>query len=304
MTTETADGGSNNSSSNGLAGGVDPAAGGLQTAEARDEVIFLETLTQNFLGDANNGSLRAALNWDSERYWAVRNRLIDKGKVQKAHGGPGGKTILVTPAENLLGEPLTGQGGARPYEPVAADAASSQQYPNEAALYEPIRQQIDTAWTKDEGYYSWLIRRTAELGRRITGGRWTRPDIALVAVQKFKFLRDPVYDVVSFEVKPRDQITVEGMFEALAHRQYTTRAYVVFHASREEFETEREAGRIIALSEQHGVGLMLAKDPSNYETWIERVRGRRWSPDPQEMNDFIQRIFPQSDHDEIIKLLK
>jgi hypothetical protein len=268
-----------------------------QTPEASDEEALLNKLSSNeFKGEANNGSLRSALNWDPLRYWSVRNRLLENGRVQKAHGGPGGKTILAPTIESTA--PQQSEGTS------ASDTSASPLYPNEPDLYDPMLLQIDSNWSRDEGYDSRITRKTAMSGSRNTGGKWTRPDISVVAIQKFKFLRDPVFDVISFEIKPIWQITVEGVFEALAHRQYTTRAYTIFHTSVSNFNSQPEANRIIALAEQHGVGIILAENPADYDSWVEQAKARRWSPDPADLNEFIQRVFPPSDHDEIIKLTK
>ena len=265
-----------------------------QTPEAIDEHYFVSKLTSEpFYGKANNQFLRDALGWDEDRYWQVRNRLLDNGLVQKAHGGPGGKTLIAPPIPTLVAIPASDPEGLTPLT-----------YVGESSLYEPVREQILRGWIKDEGYDSYVVRITAAAGRRDTGGTWTRPDISMVGIQKFKFLRDPVFDVVSFEIKPKDQITVEAIFEALAHRQSTTRAYAVFHSTNDDFNSKPEAGRIVALAEAHGVGVILADDPARYGSWAERVRAKRWLPDPADLNDFIQRVFPSTDHDEIIKLTK
>jgi hypothetical protein len=240
------------------------------TDSAKDEEALISVLKSEFAGKANNGALRKALGWEQDRYFAARNRLLDKGQVQKAHGGPGGATVLVVQLETV---PAAVAATPEPPPPSGEDT-----YENEAALYPPMLRQIESVWVKEEGYDSWLCRQTALAGRRVTGGKWTRPDITVVAVQKFKFLRDPIFDVISFEIKPRENISVDGVFEALAHRQYTTRAYVIFHIGGEKFENEPEKNRIEALAEQNGIGLILAEDPQDYETWIERVRARRWLP--------------------------
>jgi hypothetical protein len=211
---------------------TEPSSAG-QTAEAADEDRLLQALkSPEFSGRANNGSLRKALGWESEKFWTVRNRLIDKGRVQAAHGGPGGMTIIteesVSIPNGLSSEPSV--------------ALSDTTYTSEADLYKPMLKQIEDNWINEEGYDHSLVRLTAALGKRNTGGKWTRPDITAVAVQKFKFLRDPVFDVVSFEIKPRSDITVEAVFEALSHRLYTNRAFLILHISESDFdEQEREA---------------------------------------------------------------
>jgi hypothetical protein len=263
-----------------------------------DEEELLKALNTQFSGKANNVTLRNALKWEQDRYFVVRNLLIDSGLVRKAHGGPGGSTFAVVPPES----------DANSLVPEAESPllpGSQEKYPNEGALYEPMLRQIEKFWTIDERYDSSLCRMTGLAGGKNTGGKWTRPDITVVAVQKFKFLRDPVLDVISFEIKPIGKITVEGIFQALAHRQYTNRAYVIFHTDEENFNDQSEKDRIETLAEQSGIGLILAEDPDKYETWIERVRAKRWVPDPQDLNAFIGQTFPDpADQDTIIKMVK
>lgn len=210
-------------------------------------------------------------------------------------------TILASHPEVLSSEGATAEACCAESEVPGADESYRE---SELDLYDPMLKEVDLNWSQDEGYDSCITRKTALAGRRQTGGKWTRPDICMVGIRKFKFLRDPIFDVISFEIKPAWAVTVEGVFEALAHRQFATRSYVIFHIDSAHFMLRPEASRIVALAEQHGVGIILAQDSSNYDTWVEKVYGRRWSPDPVDLNDFIQRIFPLTDHDQIIKFTK
>jgi hypothetical protein len=239
------------------------------TPETADETKLLETLNAEG-GEANNFTLMHALSWDPARYWAVRNRLKDSGRVQIRRGGPGGTTFIPPAPIEVPEAPVAG--GPQPGAPARAE--------NEAALYGPMLDVLEKSWVGDQGYDSSIIRQTALAGRRDTGGTWTRPDLCIVAIRKFKFLRDPVFDVVSFEVKPNWAISVEGVFEALAHRQYATRAYVIYHVSDKDFAAQPEAERITELAEQHGIGVILAETPDDYQKWTERVRARRWALTP------------------------
>jgi hypothetical protein len=58
------------------------------TDSVKDEEALISALKSEFAGKANNGALRKELGWEQDRYFAARNRLLDKGQVQKAHGGP------------------------------------------------------------------------------------------------------------------------------------------------------------------------------------------------------------------------
>lgn len=266
------------------------------TPEAADEAEFVATL-RGAGGAATNPNLIDRLGWDPARYWAVRNRLRDQGRVQKRLGGPGGTTFIpeLQSSATGVGQPPTTTDPIAPANEVGE---------RESDLYGPMLSVLETSWVRDQGYDSHIVRKTALAGGRNTGGTWTRPDLCVVAIRKFKFLRDPVFDVVSFEVKPNWAISVGGIFEALAHRQSATRSYVIYHTSERDFDEAPEAERIIGLAEQHGIGVFLAASPDNWNEWTERVRARRWTPDPIDLNEFLQRVFPASDHDEIIKLAK
>lgn len=254
-----------------------------------DENALIGLLTGNdFNGQGNNGTLIKSLRWDANRYWSIRNRLLDKGVVSKAPGGPGGKTILIQEQFKVGGK-------------AAAEAAKPLK---EDELYKPLASEIEKNWVKEKGYDQSLVRICARLGRRSTGGKWSRPDICLVGVQKFKLVREPVFDLISFEVKTADAVTVEGVFEALSHRQAINRAYAIYSISESTFWDIEESERIRALGERHGVGVILAEDPADQFSWVEIVRAERWDPDPSNLNDFIEQIFEKKDHDEIIKMVR
>lgn len=269
------------------------------TPEVVDENTFLARLTEAG-GSSTNPVLMKKLAWDPQKYWQIRNRLEEQGRVQRRLGGPGGTTFIPAPVEPI---PAAAQDQQASIGNTEA-AGNTEPFQTEASLYAPMLKVLEVEWIGDQAYDSSIVRNTALGGSRNTGGTWTRPDFCVVAIRKFKFLRDPVFDVISFEVKPSWAISVGGVFEALAHRQYATRAYVIYHISDKEFDSAPEAERIIGLAEQHGIGVFLAEDPGVWEKWTERVRARRWSPDPSDLNEFLQKVFPASDHDEIIKLTK
>lgn len=269
------------------------------TPEAIDESSLMEKLA-GMGGASTNPFLMRALGWEPTKYWQVRNRLEAQGRVQRKLGGPGGTTFIPTPPTVQAAIPV----GQEAAVPISTGDITAPAFDSEASLYPPILKVLEVEWIGDQAYDSSIVRNTALGGSRNTGGTWTRPDFCVVAIRKFKFLRDPVFDVISFEVKPSWAISVGGVFEALAHRQYATRAYVIYHIGDTAFDSAPEAERIIGLAEQHGIGIFLAEEPGTWEKWTERVRARRWAPDPSDLNEFLQKVFPGSDHDEIIKLTK
>ncbi len=166
-----------------------------------------------------NETLREQLGWDEDSYWKVRNRAIAGGHLEKGRGKGGSvKRIVMPEALDALAEQA---------DEVAHEAG--EQYRREAELYEPMRDVIADAWAKSRGITPTTVEITARQGKRDTGGRWTRPDIVSVAVQTFPHLPGKFIEVVTFEIKPSDDIDVIAVYEALAHRRSATHAYVLLH---------------------------------------------------------------------------
>jgi hypothetical protein len=145
---------------------------------------------------------------------------------------------------------------------------------------------------------------TAAQGRKATGGRWTRPDLVSVAVRTYRYLPGKYMEVVTFEVKPADAITVTAVYEALAHLRSATHAYVIFHVPDEDAEpvkqTIEEARRV---GRAHGVGLITMGDPRAWDTWNELEEARRVEPDPERLDEFISVQLSQDAHDRIARAL-
>lgn len=66
---------------------------GLTNEELADweQVLLREVPTSSAIG---NTTLRNNLGWDDERYWAVRNRLIDRGVLERGRGKGGALNVL------------------------------------------------------------------------------------------------------------------------------------------------------------------------------------------------------------------
>jgi hypothetical protein len=67
----------------------------------------------------------------------------------------------------------------------------------------------------------------------MTGGRWTRPDLSAVTLNKYRYIPGPHLEVFSFEVKPRGQFNILGLYEALGHSRRANFACVLFHVTPE-----------------------------------------------------------------------
>lgn len=230
-------------------------------------------------GGAGNKALRVALDWDIDRYWDARQPLVDNGEILLGRG-KGGSVILVIAEEE---------------EAVEAEPARV----NEVELYPPIKEQIEKNWLRQQGVDTakkkYVVEITAQQGKKKTGGRWTRPDLSILTVERFDFPPAKVLDLITFEVKPGDDISILGVYEALSHKKFATKSYVAFNASRAcFFEGGQEGDRIQFACREHGIGLLLMEQVDDESTWEELVAPARTFPDNREIDGKIKQLFAGS----------
>lgn len=231
----------------------------------------------------SNIALQRKLGWSTNRYFAVRDALVDAGMVTRGRGRGG--TVRRTAPDSPVDRRTVSvviEDGADPSATVEATIK------NELALYEPMRSVIAGDWAKDHRTDPLAVEITALQGRRSTGGTWSRPDITSVEVRTFAYVPGKHLEVVTFEVKAANAITVQAVYEALAHRRAATRSYVLLHVPTAEAEVLQVGVSDVALvARSHGVGVVTVGDPNNYETWEEIEEPRRVEPDPERLDAFI-----------------
>jgi FAD/FMN-containing dehydrogenase len=111
-----------------------------------------------------------------------------------------------------------------------------------------------------------------------------------VEVRAFAYVPGKYLEVTTFEVKPSDAITVQAVYEALAHRRAATRSYVLLDVPADRREASESAvAELCEVARAHGIGVVTAEDPANYETWEEREVAVRVEPDPEQLDAFIGR---------------
>jgi hypothetical protein len=158
-------------------------------------------------------------------YFDLRNSLRAEGKLERGKGKGGSvHRVLSAGPEGTGGAPAVE--AVEPAEPPPAA---------EVDLYEPFRRAVENGYVLDNDLKPWVCETTAAQGRRNTGGRWTRPDVALVAMQTFPYVPNKVFQVITFEIKPDLATALDGVFEAAAHSAFAHRSYLAFPDS-EEYE--------------------------------------------------------------------
>lgn len=263
----------------------------------RDLDSFINLLRNSPNGKLGNKRLRQSLKWDGSekdraRYWETHGRALDSGLILSGKG-KGGSVHFVAENESDLRQTLS--------DPEQDPSSSA-----ERNLYPGALTVIRNAWVKSANYDEYLIEKTAEKGRASTGGKWSRPDISVLAVKSFQYLPGRQFDIVTFEIKPEQQISVEGVFEALSHQQFASKSYVIFHfptlSENGLFVEEQTHGeRIVGTARKHGIGIIVATQIDDWESWDELVPAERHTPDPEQANRFIATCFSALTKEKIIK---
>jgi len=233
-----------------------------------------------------NKALREKLGnaWTEDLYWAIRSRLIERGQLEPGRGRGG--------SVRLVSAPQPQQAQQQPAAQLApqAGAAPPPDYTKEAELYEPISSVLRNNWSKEQGFDNYLVEVTAKQGSRVTGGKWTRPDVTVVGYKTFPYLPGRFLEVISFEIKPTSTLDITAVYEALAHRRSATRAYVVGHvpeAANAYMQNEVES--VTEEAKKLGIGVIIADDPADFDTWEVLLDADRVEPDPGRLNEFIAR---------------
>jgi hypothetical protein len=267
---------------------------------AEIEKSFMSLLQERPGVAVANKTMMDRLKLSADDYWAIRNRLVDQARVEIGRGRGGSVRSLV--------EVLAPAGGQPQVEATPQDQERNA-HAREEQLYEPLLRSLEREWALDKRYDSIIVEQTAKQGKRETGGKWTRPDIAVASMRVLPYYPGKIFDVTTFEVKPENAVDVTAVYEALAHRRAATRSYVWFHlpsATGEtlDAQTQERLDPILAEAKRHGIGVWYGVDPGDFQSWEELVEATRNEPDPQRLNDFIAVQFSVGNKDRLLRLMR
>jgi hypothetical protein len=269
------------------------------TGKSTEEIEQLEAeLLSGVPDDGRNiGNKRLRdeiLRWDTGLYLSVRKRLIESGKLITGRGKGG--SVRRAPIDE---EPAVAQLAD---EAVVVDLPDVQPFPDESSLYDPMLAVIRDRWVLDQPFDQVLVEKTDRGGRR-ADGIWTRPDITVAAMTSYTYVPGRHFDIVTFEVKHYAGLNVTAVYEALAHRRAATRSYLLVYVPDDQieaFETPTLA-EIAEEANRHGIGLIIAGDPADFDTWDIREDADRLAPDPARLNAFIRNQLSEGTKDQIVR---
>jgi hypothetical protein len=256
----------------------------LTEALTDEQIVRYEQQLLETLGDEpakGNVKLMRELGWTEEMYWRIRNRLIDRGVLEKGRGKGGSvrRVDIQPPPVTTEVEIHTSIEGLKPRKLREID------------IYPAIINTISKSWVGDHGFETFAIESSGKRGSQDTGGKWSRPDITLATYTTYAYVPGKHFDVVTFEVKIAEGFNVTAVYEALAHRRAATRSWVLLYVTQPDLRAyEDEIEDVQAEAKRHGIGLIVATDLDDYEAWDERLPAERYEPDPYRLNEFVSKL--------------
>jgi hypothetical protein len=193
-----------------------------------------------------------------ERYFNAVDQLAAEGIVGRARG-QGGSIFMLPSALPVSSEPHGTSADLWP-EPRLMPCL-------EAYLQKQYWRMLDRPING-----LWLVIDTATM--RPGSGKWSHPDFAVVSVTPLQVLPTPILDVYSFELKAEGACNLTSVHEALAQTRQTHYGTLVWHLPKESRHDSR-LSEVERGCEQHGIGLILIRDPLDTDTWQIRLQPSR-----------------------------
>lgn len=260
---------------------------------SREQTLLAEVPEDG--SNIGNGRLRRILGWEEDDYWEIRDALVKKGRLAVGYGRGGSVYRLLDEGEDEDEDEDENEHRCE------SEEDDIERYPDEYSLYEGVREMLSKNWQQLFPGFPAPRRRWVDSsprqGRRETGGRWTRPDLSAVTINKYRYVPGSHLDVFTFEVKPRGQLNILGLYEAMGHSRRSNFAYVLYHIPPNESlspaELEKHRRQIEEIRREAirlKVGMATFEDPAEAETWTVHVAPGRHGPEARLLNEFIENL--------------
>ena len=118
-------------------------------------------------------------------------------------------------------------------------------------------------------------------------GLWSRPDFTLAALQTGKFSNIRQIELAGYELKRAGAADLTSVHEALAHRRWVNRAYLVIYAP-PGFDDDGMVADLKTECGRYGLGFVTFSRLQDNSSFIEHLPASRASIPPQLTEEFIE----------------
>lgn len=178
----------------------------------------------------------------------------------------------------------------------------------EAELYRPTLNFIALAFAdhlrrRSRSGKPWVFPEHVDRSAGSEEGRWTRPDLACLALSRGEFIPYWRADLHTFEVKTASALDVTAVHEANAHGRLGQFAWLAFQAVGSAAPETSLFGEILSSASSVGVGVLTCGRPGDPADWRIQQWPTRTSTDSAVADSFIRERFGAANHEAIRKLL-
>src|SRR5262249_31796499 len=142
------------------------------------------------------------------------------------------------------------------------------------AFYDPPPKSLNT-----------VVENTA----RIHGppGRWTRPDVCMGCVARYRYASIPQFDLFSFELKMPNGCNMLSVHGALAQGAIAHFTYLCLYLT-EVADELKNLNAMLEQAQRHGVVVIRMIDPRDFATYARILEARRGLPAAGRIDAFIE----------------
>ena len=138
-----------------------------------------------------------------------------------------------------------------------------------------------------------VIANTARGGPK--AGKWTQPDLTLIAIQRLSIQKRIELELFSFELKRQNDSDVDSVFEAVAHTRYAHYAYLAWHQPSLDIVAKEKQRDVESNCRTHGIGLILFSEPLLPATYLVLLAPARKTPHPYDVEEYLERRLKEPD---------
>jgi hypothetical protein len=201
-----------------------------------------------------------------ELYVKACDTLVDQGKIGRSRG-QGGQIFYVAPD-------------------AAPTSAPTPDTWLEARLMAPLQRYLEGAFRSGltlPDKSAFIVQDTSKIGPTL--GRWARPDFILITAMRFRLLPGSQLDLHSFELKSETGATD-----------------LVWHLPRDS-RAESRLPDIERQCDEHGIGLILMREPEKPESYEIALDPVRKATRPAEIDGFLETRLNDADRRKLLDLL-
>lgn len=178
----------------------------------------------------------------------------------------------------------------------------------EAELYAPTLNFIALAFgdhlrRRARSGSPWVFPANVDHSAGSEEGRWTRPDLACLAIVRGEFVPFWRADLHTFEVKTAGGLNVTAVHEANAHGRLGQFTWLAFQAVGPASPDTNLFGEILSSALSVGVGVLTFTRPGDPSDWRVEQWPTRTSTDSAVADSFVRDRFAPDRQDAIRKLL-